>query len=97
LDLCRQLEVLLGEAARVMSDESEPDAIVANVDVGMVAGLFCKCADTVHEAERGNEILELECADELAGLDLPAGQLSQAGLSGIRGKGGHGEAPKDSG
>jgi hypothetical protein len=28
---------------------------------------------------------------------LPAGQLSQAGLSGIRGKGGHGEAPKDSG
>src|ERR1039458_201762 len=94
LNLRGQVEVFLGEAAGVMSNEGKPDAIVANVDVRVVAGLFGKFADLVDEIESGDEVLELEGANELAGFDFPAGQLGEAGLSGFRGKGGHGDGPQ---
>ena len=72
-----------------MGDEGEPDAVVADVDVGVVAGFLGEFADAVHELKGGDEILELEGADELAGFNLPAGQLGDAGLSGFGGKDRH--------
>jgi len=90
LNLDGQIEVLLREAAGIVGDEGEANAVVADVDVGVVASLFGKFADTVHELEGGDEVFELEGADELAGFNLPAGQLGQAGFCDVRGKDGHG-------
>jgi len=57
----------------------------------VVAGLFGEFADAIDEFEGGDEVLELEGSDELAGFDFPTGELGQAGLGGIRGKDGHGD------
>jgi hypothetical protein len=94
LNLGGQVEVFLGEATCVVGYEGEADAVVADVDVGVVPGLFGKFTDAVHEVESGAKVLELKCVDELAGFNLPAGQACQAGLSGIREKDGHGFAPQ---
>jgi len=74
-----------------MRDEGETDAIVADVDVGVVAGDLGELADEIDELESGDEVFELEGADEFAGFDLPAGQLGEACLSGVGGKNGHGK------
>jgi hypothetical protein len=85
LSLGGQVEVFLREAAGIMGDEGEADTVVADVDVRMVAGLFGKFADAIDELERSKKILELKCPDELAGFNLPAGQLGEAGLGDLRG------------
>ncbi len=90
LDLGGEVEVFLGDSAGVVGDESEADAVVADVYVGVVAGFFGEFADPIDEAERGDEAFELEGADEFAGFNLPAGKLGEAGLSGFGGKDGHG-------
>ena len=92
LHLTGEIEVLFGEAAGGVGDKREADAVVADVDVGVMASLLGKLAYAIDEVKSGDEVREFEGADELAGFDLPAGKLGEAGLSGIGGKGGHGGA-----
>jgi hypothetical protein len=73
-----EIEVFGGEAAGVVRDKGKPHAIVANVDVWVVAVGFSGIANLIHEAQRGNEVLELEGPDELARVDLPAWEGCEA-------------------
>ena len=51
LGLGGKVEVFLGEAAGVVGDEGEADAVVADVYVGVVAGFFGEFADLIDEAK----------------------------------------------
>ena len=73
-----------------MGDERQADAVVANVDVGVMAGLLGEVADLVDESEGGDKVREFKGANEFAGFDLPAGKLGEASLNGVGGKGRHG-------
>ena len=73
-----------------MGCESEAHAVIADVDVGMVASLLGELADPVDEAQGSNEIPELKGFYELAGDDLPSGEAGQARLSFFRGDWRHG-------
>jgi hypothetical protein len=90
LRLAGQIEVLLGEAAGIVGGEREAHTVVADIDVGMVAGLLSQLADAVHEVQGGAEILELKSFDKFSGFDLPAREAGQAGLSFLWGKRRHG-------
>ena len=85
-----EVEIFLRDAAGVMGDESETDLVVADVDVGVVAGVFGDVANLVDEGEGSAEVLEEEGADEFAGFDLPVGDRDEAGLDVGFGKRGHG-------
>lgn len=88
-----EVEILGGKAAGVVGDEGELDAVVADVDVGVVAGLLGELSDAVHKSERVAEGSELEGFHELAVFDLPAVELGQPGFDVIGGKWGHGFSP----
>jgi hypothetical protein len=53
-------------------DEGKVHLVVADVDVGMVAGDLGQLADAIDEGQRSAEIRELECARDLAFFELPA-------------------------
>src|SRR5690242_4697568 len=66
-----EVEVLCCQSASVVGDQGKADLVPADVDVGMVAGIFGGFADFVHKGEGCYEVLEFEGADEFAGLDFP--------------------------
>src|SRR5580704_11432360 len=68
-----EVEILLRDAAGVVGDEGDAHLVVADIDVGVVAGIFGEVADLIDEGQRGSEVLEEEGAHELAGIDLPVG------------------------
>lgn len=80
LDLGGEIEVLVGEAAGVVGGEGEVDAVIADIDVGVVASLFRELPEAVDEVQRGEEVRELKGSDEMVGLDLPAGEGGESGL-----------------
>jgi len=90
LRLGGQIEVLLGEAAGIVGGKSETHTVVADIDVGMVAGLLGQLADLVYKAQGSDKILELKGFDQFASYDLPAREAGEAGLSFLRGKRRHG-------
>jgi hypothetical protein len=73
-----EVEIFLGEAAGIVSYEGEADAVVTDVDIGMMAGRFSLFAHLVDEMQRGTEVFELKCFDKLSGLYLPTRQPGQA-------------------
>lgn len=85
-----QVEVLSGEPPCVVGDESEADAVVANVDVWMVAGSFSKFRDVVDETHGGDEVVKLEDAHQFLGLDVPFGHGFKQGNDLLIGESGHG-------
>ncbi len=83
-------EVFFGEAAGVVGDEGEADAAVADVDVGMVAGLLSGGAYAIDEGEGGGEVGKAEGAGEFAGLDAPGGHGRDEGGDLVCREWGHG-------
>src|SRR5712692_4869496 len=59
VEFARQVEVLFGQAAGVVRGQAQLDFVPADVDVGMVPGLFGHGCERVDELDRGREILEL--------------------------------------
>ena len=54
-----------------MGHQGKTHLVIADVDVGMVTGLFGEFPDLVDEDQRLSEVLEKKCPDELTGFDLP--------------------------
>jgi hypothetical protein len=63
--------------------------VVANINVGVVTGLFSTFPHEIDEGEGGLEILEIEGTRQLTLLDAPAGQSKQMGNDLFCGKTGH--------
>src|SRR4029077_12181525 len=60
LDILRQLEILVGHAARVVCRADKRDARVVDVNVRMMVGAFRDLGDLLHELDSMQEFLELE-------------------------------------
>src|SRR5580698_2966841 len=73
-----EVEVLCCQSSGVVRDQCQAHLVVADVDVGMVAGLLSQLANLVHEGEGGDEVLERESPYEFAGLNRPAGDSGKA-------------------
>jgi len=84
-----EIEVLGGQTAGVVGDEGQADAVVTDVDVGVVAGLLGELADVVNEAKGGHEVGELEGPDEFTGFDAPIGEAVEARFNFVGCKWGH--------
>jgi hypothetical protein len=80
-DLCAELAchggVAGGDAAGVVRDESELDAVVADVDVGMMVVLLSELSDAIDEDHCLHEIGEGPVADERAVFDGPLGEFGE--------------------
>src|SRR6185295_6172241 len=77
VDGAGQLEVLGGESAGVVRGEGERDRVVADVDVGMMAGLLGQITHAIDERQRLAEITEAVAPLDLGARALPARRLAQ--------------------
>ena len=72
-ELAGHAGVARGNAACVVRNQSQFNAVVADVDVGVVLGLLGERGHAVDEGDRGDEVLELPFADQLAVRECPLG------------------------
>src|SRR5437763_2661518 len=77
-----ELEILAREAAGVVGGEDERHGVVADVDVGMVAGGLGEAAHPVDERQRLPEIAEPIRPAQLAAGALPARRAPERGADG---------------
>jgi hypothetical protein len=72
-----QLDVSSGDAAAVMSDQRQPDAVIPYIYVGMVLLGLCLSRDGLHKLNRFLEVPELHVADNFAIEQFPLRQCFQ--------------------
>ena len=63
-----------------MGHQPQPNPVVADVDIGMVAGLFCQFPDSIDKSERGAKVLELKGSYQLARDNLSVRQGVQMAI-----------------
>ena len=78
----REREVFFSETAGVVGGEGKGDLVPANVNIGMVLGLFGQTGDGVDKFHGGGEILELEGARDDLVLAPPSRQGGKGGGNG---------------
>ena len=87
-------DVVVGDAAGVVGYQGEADAVVADVDIGVVVGFFGEGGGVVDEIDGSHEGGKGEGAGDLAVFEGPAGESGEGGLEGFWGEGGaHGILP----
>ena len=73
-----QIEILPGKAPGIVGRQAQAYAVVPDVDVRMVTGLFRNIAETIHEVERSAKVFEFKRLYKHSIFDFPAGQRDQA-------------------
>ena len=63
--------VVLCNSACIMCDEGESDAVVSDINVGMVAGRLGELGHVIDERHGGDEVLEGALLDEFTVLREP--------------------------
>ncbi len=92
VELGGQGDVVVGDAAGVVGYQGEADAVVADVDVGVVVGFFGEGGGVVDEVDGLHEGGKGEGAGDLAVFQGPVGKGGEGGLEGFGGEGGaHGD------
>src|SRR5438105_11584775 len=84
-----QCNVLLGHGVLGPGMQSDPDAVVVVLDVGMVVQLLRAIRDPVDERDGVHERRELELLEDLALLVAPPGEVGQGGADVVVGQAGH--------
>ena len=72
-NLVRQTNIVLCNAPCVMGYERESDLVIADVDIGMMAGLFGEIGDVKHEGDGLWKLVKVEGSDQLALIEMPVG------------------------
>ena len=75
VDMDGHTGIAFGDSSGVVGDEAEQDAVVADVDVGVVAGGFGKWCDLIDEGDGFDEVAECPFTGELAVGELPVREL----------------------
>jgi hypothetical protein len=78
-------DVVVGDAAGVVGGEGYADAVVADVEVGVVVGGFGEGGGGVDEVDGLEEGGEGQGAGDLAGFEMPVGEGGKSGLEGFGG------------
>src|SRR5262245_31851201 len=75
VDLRREVEIFLAQAAGIISGERERDLAPENIDIGMVAGRLGEKSDLSDKANRAGERGKLECLADRIALARPVDQV----------------------
>src|SRR6266478_3963774 len=75
LDLLRERHVPLGDAARCVRLQLDPELPPGDLEVGMVVGRLAEEADGVDQHQRGRPAVRAVLAAQPAVLELPTGKL----------------------
>ena len=73
--------VPLGDSTGIVRDQGKHDMVVADVDIGMVAGVFGDVRDPVDERHRPEKVAECPFTHELSIFQLPFRLGSQYSFS----------------
>lgn len=76
----------MSDSAGIVGYQGEADAVVADVDVGVVVGFFGEGGGVIDEVDGLHEGGEGEGAGDLAVFEGPVGEGGEGGLEGFRGE-----------
>jgi len=71
LNLLRESEILIRNTALAVRGERDENAVVPNIDVGMMVGGVRQIGDAIHKRHRGAKVREGEFLADLIVLPAP--------------------------
>jgi hypothetical protein len=77
VDFLCELGVVTGDSPGIMCDEGQPDPVVSDVDVGMMARSLCKLSDIVDERHGGDKVLQGALLNEFTVFEGPSFEVLQ--------------------
>ena len=81
IDVLSQTNIALGNAAGIVSHQRQPDLVVSDVDIGMMAGFLGEIGDVVHEFHRLQEVIEREGSNQFTSFEFPSGKACEGRLN----------------